>query len=255
MTTIALKVPDDILSNHIFPQCEVYDIINIAGVCKSWNKIVSAPKTLHAIYKKKYANTPENFFENGNYKSLHITGIVALHLNPIKEFFELQRNVRIMGYLQTNTQEEVQFISLGFSKISKEHQNTIKRLIWIAGGSRILPNADFAEEELKINPKGAPISCAVEKYLNCFIQYDGLRKFEAVVNDSSTCSECVLRALAKLKNINCFNNNLMNLVKHRVWEIAGPDSHNPDFAHDFIKTNPHDQVIKTAINDVRNNKI
>lgn len=255
MATPALKVPDAILSHHIFSQCEVYDIINIAGVCKSWNKVVSDPKTLYAIYKKQYANTPENFFDNVNYKSLHIRSIVALHLNPIKEFCELQKNVRILGSLQTNTQEEVKIISVGFSKISKEHQNTIKRLIWIAGGSMILPNADFAEEELKNNPKSATISIAVEKYLNCFIEYDSLRKFEAVVNDNSTSSECVLRALSKLKNVNFFYTNLMDIVKYRVWEIAGPNSLNPDFAHDFIKNNPHDQVIKTAINDVRNENI
>lgn len=81
-----------------------------------------------------------------------------------------------------------------------------------------------------------------------FDKYDGLAELEAVVNDATKTSEDVMAALAKLAPFN----NLQEAIKHRVWEIAGQNTMIPDFSAVFIKSHPHDQTLKTAINDVRN---
>ncbi len=60
---MTVKIPEHVLSQHIFSLFEIEDINTITQVCKRWKQIVLDPKTLHAIYNNLYAIIPEKFSE------------------------------------------------------------------------------------------------------------------------------------------------------------------------------------------------
>jgi hypothetical protein len=165
-----------------------------------------------------------------------------------------------------------------FSTLAPIYQKLIKVSISKAGGKQAAPLGDWAMEEMKSNMKGPLVSSAIKKIkelspvtlekANSILVQLALFEFIEIVEGNAQSSNDVIRVLNNLDK-EFFEDDHWSVakwIKCRVWEQIDPlnwvkckkerdgieyirfDEVHEKQAFNFIKENPHDQIIIMAIN-------